>query len=79
MIVVPVVQTIAGRKRESRKAGFQVAIEHQDQPFRIRNRSGRKSTEFTTVKIALFAPIPKASASTDTAAKPGLRRNVLQP
>ena len=35
--------------------------------------SGRSSTAFTTLKIAAFAPMPSASVSTATAAKPGWR------
>src|SRR5690349_11560150 len=33
--------------------------------------SGRNSTEYTTEKIALLAPMPSASASTAMAVKPG--------
>jgi hypothetical protein len=40
--------------------------------------SGRTNTVWTTLKIAAFAPIPIASVSTATKAKPGLRRSVLQ-
>src|SRR5207302_7143708 len=35
------------------------------------NGNGRSSTPFTTLKIAVFAPIPSASVSTATAVKPG--------
>ena len=37
---------------------------------------GRSSTAFTTLKIAVFAPIPNASVSAATAVKPGLLRSV---
>ena len=33
--------------------------------------NGRNKTAFTTLKIAVFAPMPSASVSTATAAKPG--------
>ena len=33
--------------------------------------SGWRSTPFTTLKIALFAPMPSTSVSTATAVKPG--------
>ena len=35
--------------------------------------SGRSSTAWTTLKIAVLAPMPSASARTTTATKPGLR------
>lgn len=38
--------------------------------------SGWSSTELTTVKIALFAPMPKPRARTETHANPGLRPKV---
>jgi hypothetical protein len=41
--------------------------------------SGLKSTEFTTEKIAVFAPMPSASASTATAVKPGRFHNTRAP
>ena len=37
--------------------------------------SGRSRTPFTTLKMALFAPMPKASANTATRVKPGLLRS----
>jgi hypothetical protein len=33
--------------------------------------SGRSSTAFTTLKMAVFAPIPSASATTAMMVKPG--------
>src|ERR1017187_2547923 len=39
-----------------------------------RNGSGRRITLSTTEKIAVLAPIPRASAATATAVNPGLRR-----
>ena len=41
--------------------------------------SGRRRTAFTTLKMAVLAPIPNASASTATAAKPGFLRSILRP
>jgi hypothetical protein len=41
--------------------------------------SGRRSTPFTTLKMAVFAPMPSASASIATAVKPGFFRNVRNP
>jgi len=38
--------------------------------------SGRSSTPFTTLKIAVLAPMPSARVSTATVVKPGLRRKV---
>ena len=38
--------------------------------------SGRSSTDSTTVKTAVFAPIPMASAPIATAVKAGLRRRL---
>ena len=38
-----------------------------------RNGSGSSSTAFTIVKIAVFAPMPSASASTAIIVKPGVR------
>src|SRR5262249_23634133 len=40
------------------------------------NGSGRRSTASTTLKIAVFAPIPKARMPIAAAAKPGLLRRV---
>src|SRR2546430_175526 len=37
--------------------------------------NGRNKTAFTTLKIAVFAPMPSASVSTATAAKPGFFRS----
>ena len=39
--------------------------------------SGRRSTALTRVKIAVLAPIPSPSVTTATAAKPGVRRSIL--
>ena len=36
--------------------------------------SGRSSTAFTTLKMAVVAPIPSASVSTATSVKPGVLR-----
>ena len=41
--------------------------------------SGRRSTAFTTLKMAAFAPMPSPSVSTATAAKPGWRPSVRAP
>src|SRR5262245_38441717 len=40
------------------------------------NGSGSRSSERTTLKIAVFAPMPNASVITATAAKPGLARSM---
>src|ERR1700688_313721 len=40
------------------------------------NWMGCNRTELTTVKMALFAPMPRARARTETQAKPGLRARV---
>src|ERR1039457_6258239 len=40
------------------------------------NGKGRRMTVFTTVKIAVFAPMPMASADTAVMVKLGLRRNM---
>src|SRR5207249_9281147 len=37
--------------------------------------NGRNKTPFTTLKMAVFAPMPSASVSTATAVKPGFFRN----
>src|SRR5258708_27875829 len=37
--------------------------------------SGRRRTALTMLKIAVFAPIPRASVTIATAAKPGFLRN----
>jgi hypothetical protein len=42
------------------------------QPVRVRNRKRRNKTAFTMLKIAVFAPTPKARESTATMVKPGL-------
>src|SRR3989454_12001952 len=39
------------------------------------NGSGRRRTALTTLKIAVFAPMPSASVSTATAVKPGFFSN----
>src|SRR5881392_913164 len=39
------------------------------------NGNGRSNTPFTTLKIAVFAPMPSASVSTATAVKPGFFSN----
>src|SRR5262249_40449710 len=41
--------------------------------------SGLRSTAFTTLKIAVFAPMPRVRAITATRVKPGVFRNVLKP
>jgi hypothetical protein len=41
--------------------------------------SGRRSTVSTTVKMALFAPIPRARVATATSVKPGLRTSMRAP
>ena len=41
-----------------------------------RTGSGRSSTAYTTEKMAEFAPVPNASASTATAVTPGLRSSI---
>ena len=41
--------------------------------------SGRNSTAFTTLKMAVFAPIPSASVSTATMLNAGLRRSRRTP
>src|SRR5579883_213810 len=45
------------------------------------SRTGRdrKSTAFTTLKMAVLAPIPKARANVAAAVKPGYRANVRSP
>ena len=37
---------------------------------------GRSTTELTTLKMAVFAPIPRARTSKATIVKPGILRNV---
>ena len=55
-------------------------IPHHDELFRILDRaSGWSSTVLTTLKIALFAPMPSASASTATLVKPGFFQQHAQP
>src|SRR5438128_12541513 len=39
------------------------------------NGNGRSSTPLTTLKMAVFAPMPRASVSTATAVKPGFFSN----
>src|SRR5579883_1008229 len=39
--------------------------------------SGCKRTLLTTVKMAVFAPMPRASAATATVVKPGFARSIL--
>src|SRR5467141_2330642 len=39
------------------------------------NGNGRNKTPFTTLKMAVFAPMPSASVSTATAVKPGFFSN----
>src|SRR5438034_2680088 len=39
------------------------------------NESGRNKTALTTLKMAVFAPMPSASVSTATAVKPGFFSN----
>jgi hypothetical protein len=41
--------------------------------------SGRRSTVLTTLKMAVVAPIPKASASTVTSVNPGLFQSMRKP
>jgi hypothetical protein len=41
--------------------------------------NGFSNTAFTTVKMALFGPMPNASASMATALKPGFRRSDRNP
>src|ERR1700722_13269866 len=44
-----------------------------------RKASGRRRTPLTTVKIAVFAPMPRASVRTATAAKPGFLISIRTP
>jgi hypothetical protein len=41
--------------------------------------SGRSTTALTTLKMAVVAPMPRASVSTAVAAKPGCRTSVRTP
>jgi hypothetical protein len=43
------------------------------------NGSGRNSVALTTLKIAVFAPIPSASIITASAVKPGFFHNIRAP
>src|SRR5215469_4675399 len=43
------------------------------------NGRGRSKTAFTTEKIAVFAPIPKATVKTDTTANPRFFARFLNP
>jgi hypothetical protein len=43
------------------------------------NGRGLRRTALTTLKIAVVAPIPSASATTATTAKPGLLASVRMP
>ncbi|MBZ5620933.1 MAG: hypothetical protein LAQ69_19725 [Acidobacteriia bacterium] len=40
---------------------------------------GRSNTAYTTLKMALFAPMPSASASTAMALTPGVRSSIRIP
>ena len=46
-----------------------------NQRFRVLNGKGRKSTASTTVKIAVFAPIPSAEQMIAVRLKPGYLRS----
>jgi hypothetical protein len=43
------------------------------------NGNGRSKTVFTTLKIAVFAPMPSASVSIAIAVKPGFFANIRAP
>jgi hypothetical protein len=43
------------------------------------NGSGRSSTASTTLKMAVFAPMPKASVKTTTAVNPGFFQSIRSP
>ena len=60
--------------RRQRRVGAAVRIHHPEaiQPFRLGvNGSGSNSTAWTTLKIALLAPIPSARVKTAASVKPG--------
>ena len=54
------------------------AFSSQTATSRSASRKGgaERSTPWTTVKIAVAPPMPRASVATVTAVKPGLRRSV---
>ena len=64
--------------RRRQRVGRAVGIERGDpiQAYCIPERQRRQQTPWTTLKMALFAPIPSASVVRATAVKPGARRNI---
>ena len=56
-----------------RSAARPHVLPHHHQPVGLRIGQGRSSRAFTTLKIAVFAPMPSASVAIATSAKPGDR------
>ena len=54
------------------------SVQHHDHAVRVRNRQ-RRQHRARTLKIAVFAPMPRASVSTATAAKPGRVTSIRNP
>ena len=51
------------------------ASKSNDQTIGVGNGTGFSNTALTTVKIAVFVPMPSVSAATAAIVKPGLRLN----
>ena len=51
------------------------ASKSNDQTIGVGNGTGFSNTALTTVKIAVFVPVPSVSAATAAIVKPGLRLN----
>ena len=58
------------RVRDRHPFDLRAALGKKDQPLGFRVWQRLSSTELTTLKIAVFAPMPRVSASTATTVKP---------
>jgi hypothetical protein len=63
----------------STRLGARVASANSTRRPGSRTGSGRSKRAFTRLKMAVLAPIPRASVSTTAAVKAGLRRNERAP
>src|SRR5580700_396858 len=78
-IVLPL-QFLEKRNRKTvRIASICMQQMNVDQLLRIAHWQRRRTTASTTLKIAVFAPMPRAKVRTATAVKPGLFASIRQP
>jgi hypothetical protein len=76
VIVVTEIQIVAGRQRELRKAGLEVALPHEDELLRLMETDGLQQDRIDDGEDGAVRSMPRARARIETQAKPGLRARV---